>query len=118
LVGRAADSDSVVPAADVELEAVLKALTPWLVPASRNRCDGMLRLEHTLVRHAARRRYDLLWDPDIMEDDVSLGTGATRPSIPQESAQDRQGYAWVVARIWTVESKKLQVISATSHCSC
>ena len=110
LVGRAADSDARVPSADMELEGILNELTPWLVSSGRNRCDSLLRLEHATIRRAVQRRYDQLWNPSPSEEDESGCTTSSSLSLT-EKEQDRQGYAWVRASIWTVGKEKLQVHS-------
>jgi hypothetical protein len=111
-VGRAADSDALVPAADVEVEGVLDALEPWLVPAGRSRCDSLLRLEHAVVRRAARRRYDSKWDPGSSDEEVS-SIGAAPPRAGPEP--DRNGYAWVRARVWSIGMEAVQVFQPHSR---
>ncbi len=109
LVGRAAENDARVPAADSELEGIIHGLSPWLVSSSRNRCDNLLRLEHAVVRRCVRRRYDPLWDPSTCFDEGGVGSAVRVPSPLPEIEEDRNGYAWVLARVWTAGPEKLQV---------
>ena len=109
LVGRAAETDARVPAADIELEGIINGLSPWLVSSRYHRCDSLLRLEHTVVRRCVRRRYDPLWDPGTSSDESEGGNAAKRPSLLSAIEEDRHGYAWVQARVWTVGTDNLQV---------